>query len=292
METPAEPQASYDEALKKIGRNLLLFQQAEDLVKRLVALDSATIHSGHATDDLDTRASRIDTASLGHAAKRFLGRIHGGDSPSPDSGSDWMNAAPDSMTGQSSIHLRIRIGGDMEERTKSFNELIHLRNEFVHHLISKINPESAESCMAIATEMDDLRRQILPEIQHLQQDLRSTRSAVEAVLDFLETPTGMEELMLPEIQHSPLIRNLAEIAAAQSTPDGWMPVGEAVQQLQDFPQEAIKDHLDQFGKKSLTSLMAASRLFDTVLAPNESGGKRALFRLKQSNPSFPFHRFH
>ena len=97
--------------------------------------------------------------------------------------------------------------------------------------------------------------------------------------------------MLPEIRQSPLVRNLAEIAAA-AEPLAWIPVCEAVKQLEDFPQEAIRDHVQQLGKKSLTDLLLASRLFDTVLEPSERGHKRTLFRLKQPHPGFPLPWLH
>lgn len=279
---PADAQASLDEALKKIGRNLLLFQQAELLMKHLVALDSLALSHGGAADGLEKRVSQFDSMTMGQVANLFLERLCHGNPP---------DAETQTAAAQTSIRLHIRLGGDPEERRRSFDELIRLRNEFVHHLLPQINTESADSCDAMAGLMDELRRKILPEIQNLQQDLQGTRESVENVLEFLETPAGMEELMLPEIQRSPLVRNLAEIASSAPS-HAWIPVGEAVKQLQDFPQEAIKDHLQQLGKKSLTALLNASRLFETVLEPAESGHKRTLFRLRQPNPSFPFPRFH
>lgn len=278
----ADAQASHDEVLKKIGRNLLLFQQAELLIKRLVALDSLAIRGGGNKDDLEKQVSKCDAMTMGQVANLFLERLCQADPPAMET---------EAAANLPSIRVHIRLGGDPAERRKSFDELIRLRNGFVHQLLPKLDADSEESCAAIAAEMDELRRTILPEIQRLQQDLRNTRESVEAVLDFLETPAGMEELMLPEIRQSPLVRNLAEIAAA-AEPHAWIPICEAVRRLEDFPQEAIRDHLQQLGKKSLTALLHASRLFDTVLEPSESGHKRALFRLKQPHPGFPLPWLH
>jgi hypothetical protein len=117
----------------------------------------------------------------------------------------------------------------------------------------RLDPESVENYRKIADELDAQRRNILPEILQLQQDLESARSMLEVMTEFLNTPGVMEELLRTEIQQSPLIKNLVEIAGKSPDVEGWTALGEATGQLQDFPSEDILKHCAQFGQKSLSA---------------------------------------
>jgi hypothetical protein len=141
------------------------------------------------------------------------------------------------------------------------------------------------SLAAISDELDEQRRLILPEIRRLQEDLADARESLQMLAEFLNSPEGRAELFLPEILQSPLVRNLATIAAASTDPDGWCRLKPALIQLDDFPSENITAHLTQLGQKSLTSLLQASRLFETRAEPTKGGKHHMLYRLKPTPPA-------
>jgi hypothetical protein len=279
MDTHCELQDARDEVLKRIGRNLLLFQQAEHLIKRLVATDSLSIRHCDSLRSFEDRATSFQKMTMGQVAKLFLDRICPAIPPSETN-----SAAPCSTNEVYSLAVQVRldIGLDTEVRKNSFDRLIEQRNELVHHQFQRHHPESLENYRRIADELDAQRREILPEILRLQQDLESTREMLEVITAFLNTPGGMVELLRPEIQQSPLIKNLAEIAGKSPDAEGWTALGEATGQLQDFPAEAIREHYTQFGQKSLSALLQASGLFDTTQKGNtETCHGRTFYRLRR-----------
>jgi hypothetical protein len=260
MDLTSDLQPAHDEVLRKIGRNLLLFQQAETLIKRLVALDSLSLHSGETIKSFEERASFYNKMTMGQVTKIFLDRICTSLAP-PEPESPAANACHDGIS--VSVRIRIGIGLDPEARRNSFAKLIEQRNDLVHHQLQRLHPESLENYLRIAEELDTQRRETLPEILRLQQDLANTRSSLSALSEFLMSPAGTDELLMPELQQSSLIRNLAAIAGQSTDPEGWTSLGDAAKQLEDFPAEKIREHCSQFGQKSLTSLLLASKLFDT-----------------------------
>jgi hypothetical protein len=277
LESTSDMQDAREVVERKIGGNLLLFQQAETLIKRLVALDSLSFHSGETIKHFEERASICNKMTMGQVAKIFLDRICTSLAPTeaePEVG----NTGHDGI----SVSVRIRIGStlDPEDRKKSFAKLIEQRNDLVHHLLHRIHPESLENYLKIAEELDAQRREILPEILRLQQDFANTRSTLSVLAEFLKSPAGTAELLLPELQQSSLIRNLAAIAGRSTDPEGWTSLGDAANQLEDFPQEKIREHCELFWQKSLTGLLNASRLFETCQKEaTESTRGRTYYRL-------------
>jgi len=278
MDPSSNLQAACDVVHRKIGRNLLLFQQAETLIKRLVALDSLSLHSGESTKSFEERASFCHKMTMGQVAKLFLDRIC---SSLPTSEPEPAAGAPCHDGISIAVRIRVGIGLDPDVRKNSFANLIEQRNDLVHHQLQRLHPESLENYLRIAEELDTQRREILPEILRLQQDLANTQSSLAALSEFLVSPAGTAELLRPELQQSPLIRNLADIAGRSTDPEGWTSLGDAANQLEDFPAEKIREHCAQFLQKSLTGLLQASGLFETrQQEAMESPHGRTYYRLK------------
>ncbi len=281
MSAETEQKDIYGKVLKKIGRNLLLFQQAEGLIKRLVTLGSLSTRAGESLKEFEQRASFCHKMTMGQVANLYLERISTPQPPVADSPCA-ATTHPHSGIHSIAVKLQLEIGADPDERRQSFDRLVAQRNELVHQIFSRINPDSSESCVGISDELDEQRRQILPEIQRLQQDLRDARSILQKLDKFLDVSELQSELCLPEIQQSPLIRNLASLAEKNPEPEDWTQLGEATKQLKGFPHEKIRVHLDQFQQKSLTALLIASRLFEIRSEPSESGHDRMFYRLKSA----------
>lgn len=255
--TDAAAALEEDELFRKIGRNLLLFQQAELLIKRLVALDTLSFHNGEPCDSFEQCRSTYQNMTMGQIATLFLDRLCGNNPP----------ASPPADSGHSGFSFRfsIRLGDGMqlEERRESFAALIEQRNEFVHHLFPKFASAGPGSLKPLAEQLDAQCNQIRAEVTRLKQDLESVRSSFAAIMAFVASPEGSAEVFGHEIRNSPLIRNLAEIASQSDDPEGWIPLREAIKKLKDFPEKKIGDHCAQFGQKSLSALLTASGLFET-----------------------------
>lgn len=280
MNPPAELQAAYDDVLRKIGRNLLIFQEAELLIKKLSCISSYSASSAEAAESIGKRTSICEKKTLGQIINLYVDRHLVGDSQSAETSSV---AESDPNPGEVRFSCHITLGGTdgyQEARRQALAAMVAERNELVHHFLANFDSTSLESCLQASLRLDEQRRKIIPEIHQLQEDLKLVTASLKEILSLCESPTGMDQLFLPEIQQCPLITNLAAIAAENPDPEDWTPVGPAIKRLQDFPSEKISELVSQFGLKSLTQLLEASQQFDVQVEHTPNGKHRTLFRLK------------
>jgi hypothetical protein len=285
MCSTTELENAYNEVLQKIGRNLLLFQQAECIIKRLVVIGSLSVRNGESFSGLEACAASCQKSTMGQVAKIFLARLCAISPPSET------ELEPEPICGDGvsiTVRVQLRSGHDPESRKRSFENLIAERNELVHHIASEFDPDSLESCIRLAGKLDEQRSKVLPEVIQLRHDCESVRSMLDTISSFLGTPVGMGELLQPEIQQSPLIRNLAQIAGSSPDPHGWTALKSVIHELEDFPATQIGEHCTQFGKKSISALLNASGLFETEQqGATETQYGQTFYRLKDSvRPGF------
>lgn len=286
MHPETETSAAYDEVLRKIGRNLLLFQQAELIIKRLMKLGSYTAIQGAAKDPQPDPHCQMTLGQLRNLyVQKYLSQ-----QPAPPSSS----STEPSASGLS-IQINFTLGlssSESEARKLELDQLITERNQLVHHQFSTLNPESLERCRTAAAALDEQRHRILPSILHLQQDLSNVNDGLKIITDQLHSNEAMRQLFLQEIKESPLIQNLITIAQQSTDADGWTMLREAITKLQDFPEEKIREQCSQFGMKSLSALLEASRHFEIrMLGASESSKGQTQYRLIQQ-PSAPIPQTH
>ncbi|MGL5017356.1 MAG: hypothetical protein ACRDBP_04425, partial [Luteolibacter sp.] len=236
MSADAELEAAYNEALRKIGRNLLLFQQAEHLLKRLKFIGSYSSRTGEARSGIETQTSTCHKMTLGQVVNLFVDH-HCAEMPSTPETTHVQ--LPDAISRDDGFGIHFTFGGIdgyPEARRQALTRMVNERNELVHHLLLKIDRNSMESCLKVGVYLDEQRQAILPEIQLLQQNLKTVTEQLNSILEFAKSPQGMAQLFLPEIQQSPLVTNLAAIAAENPDPEAWTPLGPATKRLQDFPR--------------------------------------------------------
>jgi len=281
MEADNALRQAYDEVLRKIGRNLLLFEQAELLVRKLMEIGTLSARPGTVSEGLQNRTEVFRKLSMGQLINAFVdGHCKDGKGAVPDR---YESTEADPNGDRLAIHFTFGSSGRPEDtRRVTLAAMVAGRQELVHHLLARINRDSLESCIDAEKFLDEQRRGILPEIHHLQQALKAVRKDLQAILDHLNHPAGMEELFLLEIQQNPLIRNLVTIATEIPGPEGWVRLGEAINLLQDFPPGKIKALLNQFGRDSLTDFLVASEYFEIHLERTENGHHRVFYRLKRA----------
>lgn len=287
MNTDAELETAYNEALKKIGRNLLLFQQAELLIKRLCFIGSHSARAGEASEGIETQTSISQKMTLGQVVNLFVDHHCAGKTSAPEV---LPMAIPDVESQFHGFGIHFTFGGTdgyPEARRQALTRMVTERNELVHQLLPKIDRSSLESCLQMSVYLDEQRQAILPEIQQLQKNLKTVTAQLDFMLSYLKCPQGVEQLFLPEIQQSQLVTNLAAIAAEHPDPKAWTPLGVATKRLQDFPREKIDSLVKQFGLKSLTEFLTASERFDLQVEQLKGGSHRVLYRVKSVTPPPP-----
>jgi hypothetical protein len=250
-----------DELLQKIGRNLILFQKIEHVLKGLVALGAFNASSSGTVKPADP----VLKQSLGLVAAAFIQRHL----------VDWM-AEPEVNEDDVVIHTSFRIDGPTaSELSAMLLKAIPDRNCLAHHLVVDFDVYDGEGRSAAVAWLDKSFHDHSPLLATLVDHHQSFRLAFRQILSFLQSKEGINELFLPDIQEAPVVQELVRAAAKPSSADGWTYLVEAARSISGTE---VRQTLGRFGMKSLTELLAASRLFELRAEETPSGGTRMMIR--------------
>lgn len=264
MNPDTELQDAYDDVLRKIGRNLLMFQKAEQLLKHLLTLGNFKVTDSEPTS-YEEQASIWHKQTMGSLIMPFLEKHCSGKDPLANFPSDSAGI---------SLASSFTLGVDAAARQKALAVMVNERNELVHHLFFKIDRNSVENCREIADYLDAQRENALPVIERLQEEGKFVTTQLSELCAFLTSDEGQAMLRLTGIQQCPVIAHLA--AAAGNNKDAWISLKTEVNMIPADCIEPVEKALARFNFKTLTELLEASEMFDY----RRSAKGQTFYRLK------------
>ena len=167
-----------DEVLRKIGRNVLVLQRIEAMLKHLIP-------RSHIEGDINTIKSNQDKAinalsrqTMGNLVKRFIENIcEERSSPREEIESSEML----------SFSLKITLDDEVYVSKKEALEcVVAERNKLIHHMLSSFNQSSMESCAALQIELDEQYKLINSEYKFLKDLVLNLQSVTEHALREVE----------------------------------------------------------------------------------------------------------
>ena len=177
-----------NDVMRKIGRNVLLYQQVEYILKYLVS-------NGRTSGDENTLMSRhvkrmksVSKRTMGTVAGDFFNEIFGDD--------EFLDSQPEDPK---KIHISIAFRIETEEkhfelRRDKIAELVADRNELIHHLVPRLNTESIDTWTETDRLLDLQREKILPELEYLQSVAKQFSDLRKGLGEFLSSPEGRKHL--------------------------------------------------------------------------------------------------
>jgi len=267
-----DPTASRDEVLRKIGRNVVLFQELENVLKFLASLQHPSTPMGKVRAAGDERTESIRVKTLGQVAGQVVAELF--------ATSDAQASAPEAITEPwLSFSFRIALDqGAIEDSRRKLKALIEERNDLVHHLLSRWNLRDAESCNALSIELDQQRLKIILEIERFRAYANGVGEMAKELQAFIDSEDGRRHFDLMFLQNSRLTMLLTQVALTQAREDGWTLLSVAGAQLRSQIPEQFEKLKREHGEGSLRKLVAAIDLFDLQLEPTPNGGTRAIYR--------------
>ena len=161
-----------DEVLRKVGRNVVVLQKMEGMLKKLVTIQGATISA----DDQETfhrRTAAIAKKPLGHLVSEFLRSAYSSESS---------NGAIEETERRATISLSFKLDPEMEkEHVESLSSVVKERNALIHQMLISFDPNSASSREELATKLDEQLERIHPEYQLLNSLLAAIKESFEQV---------------------------------------------------------------------------------------------------------------
>lgn len=273
-ETPARLKECTNEVLRMIGRNLLLFQQVEGMLKFLLTNGQLRGPVSALPSRHEQRTASLQKQTMGQLAGQFV------DDFLSDAGED--TGTPEPLQ-EAWFSFTFKTQGDNEfyEQQKSdFAAMVAERNELIHHFLPMWNTQSLESTLAAEQYLNRQREKVLRVFEHLKSVVNSMREGRRALAAFMESEEGKKHFELSWLQQSRLVILLGDIVTQMARPDGWLPLATAGHLLRLHADEEVLALKERYGFTSLKKLVLASELFDVQYEPTNKGGIRTLYRIK------------
>ncbi|MBD9361479.1 hypothetical protein [Methylomonas fluvii] len=208
------------EVQRKLGRNVLLFQQIEYILKYiLIYSDLSVWNSGDGLkSNLEEQKQRFSKLSLGQIAKQFIDSTFSLES---DSGEE------EAELNYYRVFARIRNSPfvcDIDffnERKNELAALIDERNELIHHFLPKWNWEDYASLSKAEIYLDQQRERVFPEYELLKSVVESFHSSREELVEYIRSDEFTRVLELDYLRNSQHVARLFEFATINNREDGW-----------------------------------------------------------------------
>jgi len=262
-----------NEVLTKVGRNMMLFQQLEHLLKFIIINGSISGYASELHSNVEQRASIVQKQSMGQLVGQYI------ETTNPDSHE--ASNEPEELQ-EAFFSFKFNIGCDSvyyDSKKEALAKLVSERNDLVHHLLPKFNSNSIESCIKIGNQLDDQADYVRHEIADLKAIVYTLQEGRKKLAEFINSDEGKKEFELSWLRQSRLVLLLGDIAIQTSRNDGWALLSIAGQLVNQHAPEEIAVLKERYGHKSLKALILATEIFDLYEEPTKKG-LRLLYKLK------------
>jgi hypothetical protein len=266
-----------DEVLRRVGRNLVIFQQAESLLKFLLCNHNAAGTLENFADKHQKRVAKINRTTLGKLVDTYKNEVM------QDAGEDTEDEPANGE--EALLRFRFSVGIESEHIEQMRAELQAMtdeRNELVHHFLPRWQPENDEAMQATLTYLDEQRQRIIPILDHLKATTEAVEQSHEAMRLFAQSGEFARTYKLFWLQGTPLVAFMRDVSSQISRKDGWTYLAWAGKLAFEKIPEELKNLEIHYGHKTLKKILVASELFDVFDEPLPNGNFRTLYRPKST----------
>ena len=258
-----------NECMRRIGRNMLMFQHMEQLLKFLLA-NSSLEGYGKELESLKTRReSDISSMTMGQLSNEYFNSIF-------DTSENELPPHEDPSQPYLSFKYSVqRSEEDIDTEKQYFAELVKERNELVHHLLPKYDPTSLQSIEELSESLEKQRERFLPALKNLTTLCEVQQKIRQRIAEFFQSEEGdrflLEGILLGETRLDKLLRDAASFSTRD---DGWSSLNLAGQFIKNQPEDIIDKVCEElaFSKlPALKTLIEQSPIFELKTQPTKNG---------------------
>ncbi len=263
-----------DEVLRRVGRNVVIFQQVELLLKVLNANSEVRGPASQLAAIVERQAEIVHKKTMGELAGRLVSTVL---QPLDE------HESPDEID-EVWLGFRFSIDGDAgftDSHDKEMRALVDKRNDLIHHFLPRWQSAVSGDTEAALDYLDSQRTDALRMMERLQGWVISLQTARKQLAEFWASPEGLRQVELAFLRGSALVMMLGEIAVRAARPDGWALLSMAGHLIKREAPVELQDLRKRFGLPNLKGVLLATELFDVVDEPTASGSTRTVYRLNQ-----------
>ena len=264
QEKALTPQNLQDEVLRKIGRNLLIFQQIEGLLKMILGNSKVQGYARELALYQEQRINGIQKDMMGQLINQYFGEILSSSDEEP-----------------LSCSLKITVDATFaENQVKAFEMMREERNRLVHHFLPYWQPDSPENIILASDYLDKQREKILPVWEHLKSVAGTMHQARKMQARYMASDEFTQQLELLWLQKSPLIQLFCDIAMQIGRSDGWACLAHAGKLVHMQLADDVAQMNATYGHHSFKKMLIASNLFEIWDKAFPHGGSRTFYRIR------------
>jgi hypothetical protein len=263
-----------DEVQRRVGRNLIIFQQVEHALKFLTTHARFRAPASEFAERFGRHAETIQRKSMGELAGKLVGTVL---QPDED------DAAPDAID-EAWFGFRFMIETDTETVARheaELKELIDRRNELVHHFLPRWQAAATGDSDTTLAWLDMQREAALAILERLQGWARTVETARREQAAFFASEEGQRQMELLFLRSTRLVVMLGQIAMATPRADGWTLLSSAGQLIKREAPGELEGLRERFGKPNLKAVLVATELFDVTDEATAGGGTRTIYRINE-----------
>ena len=263
--------STHDEVLRRLGRNLLLYQQIEHLLKILLISHPLEGAPADISTYLEKRKCQFGKQMLGLLVEQFSAEILVDAGAPPLADRSWEDSL---STLHVSSTLRLAMESDrLAEYRRDLVAMTQERNELVHHFVQRWEHGSPSALEEALRYLDVQWAKAMPIFEHLKATLDVLRDAGKHVAAFVASP----EFALAS---SPLMAVLNDTIVQRARPDGWTYLADAGRRAALEMEGEIRQLRERCQCRTLRQLVEASGMFELFDEPLENGSFRTLYRAR------------
>lgn len=257
------------EVQKKTGRNLLLIQQIEYLLKHIVIHSKISGHPSQLKDIQKTREENISKMSMGQVLSQYLNHID----PSKENNQEITHYETEQL------HVSYEIDFDLskeafEIKENLFSVILEERNDLVHHFFRDLNKSSIKD---MEHKLDEQKNRLLAALEDLKTIFQALEEGHNRSKEYSESGSFEKEFNYNVLLNDqPLILELAKISIKNVKSDGWTSLGFAGKHIRNIMPEEVNKLKDKYGYKTLKPLVENTKIFEFKEDLNKN---MALYRL-------------
>ncbi|MHB1350254.1 MAG: hypothetical protein ACYCYR_10325 [Desulfobulbaceae bacterium] len=265
-----------NEVLRKVGRNVVLFQQFEVMLKFLVTHGRLSGYVRELEDIKEHRKTKVMKQTLGHVASQFIENTHG-------EYHDVDENLPDLLEKGVHISFSFRIQSDEKYYLKTKENLAKItqeRNDLIHNFPLNFNLNTVEGLTGAENYLDAQREALLPEYKKVKQYLKALDEGRKEIATYIASGEFMKQWRISDLRDEYIVKLLGRIIEVAKREDGWTLVVHAGHLLHQNAPDQLKEVKKKYKCRTLKDLILKTEIFDVEDEPTPKGGRRAIYRFK------------
>lgn len=268
---------------QKIGRNIILFQRLEHLLRRLIVhgnlritFNNVNMQSISPDEQLKRQRETVKQKTLGCLKERFCKSVL----------SQNVNDTFPCEASKGEMTLAIKFFHEpcdyQNKLREDLNSVVDERNKTVHELITSFDTTNQDGINKLETYLNHQHQKFITLVEEIEALDRALTAGFKNSCGLLSTQI-IENKWLNSfcVKEIVVYLQIYAFVLGKARPDGWASLAQAGEYLHQQCPEALKGCRNEYQTKLLNRIIVKTGIFELSNFPTGNGGNNFFYRMKQ-----------